>query len=456
MKPIIIAGGVAAGMSAASSLKREIPEAEVIVYTKEDYISYGACGMPYYISGEIEYSDSLIVLTPEQAEKSRKVNVKTGHEVVGIDPESKQVSVKKRGVENEWQVEYEKLVIATGASSIIPNLENINLEGVFSLKEYQSGIEIRSFIENKNPKNAVIIGGGYIGAEMAESLGKRGINVTLVEALPQVLTLLDSDMSKLVQSELEANDVTVYTGKKVTAIKGSKKAEGAILDDGTSVPADMVMVSIGVKPNTEIAEKAGIQLGDRRAIVTDRYQRTSYPDIFAAGDCAASYHTLLKQMVYIPLALPANRQGKLCAENITAEIKQKEFSPFPGVLGTAMTKVFNIEIGKTGIGDADIQKYQLSNIDSVKIQSMDKAGYYPGSSRMWVKLYFDKQTGIIVGAQIVGRNNTVLRLNTLVAAITAQMTVQQVYNMDTGYAPPFSPVWDPVLIAARKATKRLT
>lgn len=454
MKPVVIVGAVAAGMSAASALKRLMPETEVMVFGREEYISYGACGMPFYVSGEIKDVNRLIVLKPEKAREERGIDLKTAHEVLKIDRASHCVEVKNLKTGEVFTQEYERLVMATGARAMMPALENSSLEGIFPLKELADSIKINRYIEEKKPQKAVVIGGGFIGVEVVESFRKRGMDVTLVEAASGVLSVMDTQMAQRVAEEIQRNHVELYVNEKVTGFIGKDQVSGVKLESGKTLPADLVLMSIGVAPNTEIAAEAGLELGARKAVKIDEYLKTSDPFIYAAGDCAVVYHQLLGDYQYVPLALGANRQGRMAGENIAAELMGQELKKFPGILGTAMTKVFDFEVGKTGIGAQEKERYKLENIESVEIKYVAKAGYYPERSKIWVKLYFEADTEILVGGQIVGQNGSVLRLDILVTAIHARMRLSDIYNMDLGYCPPFSPVWDPILVAAKAGMKK--
>ncbi|HRW81190.1 MAG TPA: FAD-dependent oxidoreductase [Desulfomonilia bacterium] len=382
------------------------------------------------------------------------MDLKTRHEAVSINRETQTVTV--RNLQDGMYLEqgYGILVLATGARAVMPDLPGIDLPGVFPMKEFQDGIDLKSFLENQKPGKAVIIGGGYIGVEVAESFRGTGMDVTVVEALPRIMAIMDDDMSLLVGAELKKNGVEVITGRKVIGLDGDTQVRAVKLDDGTSVEADCVLVSIGVAPNNEMAVTAGLELGPRGAIQVDRYQRTSDPHIFAAGDCCTVYHRLLCRDVFIPLGLTANRQGRMCGENIVLEMQGEKLKPFPGVIGTAVTRVFGLEIAKTGIGQVEVDRHGLRHISDVKIKARTLPGYFPGSSDLWVKLFFEDDSRVIVGGQIIGGPGSALRINTVVAAATKAMRLDELYTLDTAYAPPISPVWDPLLIAARSAMKR--
>ena len=453
MKPVVIAGAVAAGMSAASVLKRTLPDQQVTVYGKEEHISYGACGMPYFIGGEIESYEKLAVLSPEKAREKRGIDLHVRHEVAAIDRERHVVEVRNLDSGETFEQEYEKLIIATGARAVMPPIPGADLDGVLPLKELGDSIDLDAYLSRQKPERAVIIGGGYIGVEAAEAFRNRGIETTIVEALPRILNIVDEDMSDLATKEIEAQNVTVKTGTKVVSITGSDRVEGVELESGEKLPTDVVLMSVGVRPNTEVAEAAGIELGEKKAVMVDRYLKTNDPDIYAAGDCAVAYHNVLARPVHIPLALPANRQGRMAGENIAAELTGKKLDTFPGVLGSAMIKIFDGEVAKTGIGQTEIDTYGLKEVDSVSIKSHTLAGYYPGAQPIWIKLYYHSRTKRLMGGQIYGSGRSVLRINILATAITAGMRLEDLYEVDMGYAPPFSPVWDPLLVAARQGMK---
>ncbi|HPR52183.1 MAG TPA: FAD-dependent oxidoreductase [Deltaproteobacteria bacterium] len=381
------------------------------------------------------------------------ITLKTRHEVLSIHREKKKVEVKDLESGRTFEQEYSKLVIATGARAIMPPLPGIDLKEVFPMKEFQDGIDLKAFIEREKPKKGVIIGGGYIGVEVADSFRNIGMEVCVIEAMPRIMAIMDDDMSELVAGEMRQNSVEIITGKKVVGIEGDDHVSSVRLEDGTVVETDCVLMSIGVAPRSEIADQAGLELGARKAIKVDRYLRTSDPDIYAAGDCSTVYHRLLCEHVFIPLGLTANRQGRMCGENIVSEITGRKLKPFPGIIGTAVTKVFAYEIAKTGIGQADIDRYGLRHISSVKIKAKNLPGYFPGASDLWLKLYFEDESKVIVGGQIIGRTGSALRINALVAAITKSMRLDELYTLDMAYAPPFSPVWDPLLIAAKVGMK---
>ncbi len=409
--------------------------------------------MPYYVSGLIHKSDQLLALSPEEAINKRGIDLRTRHEVTRIDRPAKRVAVHDLETGNTFEQEYEKLILAIGARAIRPDMPGIDLPGIFTLKEFQDVLDLKGFMEHVKPTRSVIIGGGYIGIEVAEAFVSLGMDVTMVEALPRIMSIMDEDMSRLAEEEMAGNFIKIITARKVVGFRGSGRVRKVILDGGDSLDADCVIMSIGVVPNSDLAMKAGLELGERGAIKTDRFQKTSDQDIFAAGDCAASYHRVLKQDVFIPLGLTANRHGRMCGENLVAELAGEAMKPFPGIMGTAIAKVFDLEMGKTGIGQSDIDRYKPSGISSVAVKARNLPGYYPGSSDLWVKLYFHEASGVIMGGQVVGKGGVAMRLDTLVAAVSAGMTLEDLYGLDMAYAPPFAPVWDPLLVAAKAGMK---
>ncbi|PKL14370.1 MAG: NADH oxidase [Spirochaetae bacterium HGW-Spirochaetae-6] len=371
------------------------------------------------------------------------------HEVTHIHRDRNKVTVRDLSNDTVFDQEYEKLIIGTGARAQKPDMPGTGLAGIYFMKQLQDALDIREFIKKEKPRRVVIMGGGYIGLEASEAFGRLDMDVTLVEARPRIMEIMDEDMSEVIADEMRKRSVKILTGRKVIGFEGNGRVREVLLDDGHSLEADFVLTSIGVVPNSEIAGEAGLELGEKSAVKVDEYLKTNDPDIYAAGDCSLVFHRVLKEYVYIPLALGSNRQGRMCGENIVAELAGKQMKPFPGILGTAVTKYFDCEIGKTGIGQTEIKRYNLEHIGSVKVKAGNLPGYYPGASDMWVKLFFEDDSKILVGGQIVGKGGSVLRLDAMVAAISARMSLNDVYSLDMVYAPPFSTVWNPILIAAR-------
>jgi NADPH-dependent 2,4-dienoyl-CoA reductase/sulfur reductase-like enzyme len=395
-----------------------------------------------------------VALHPEDAVQERGIDVRTLHEVVSLDRGSRLLTVRNLRTGRFTQEEYGVLVLATGAGPVLPQAPGLDLPGVFSLKEFQDGIGLKAFISNQRPARAVILGGGFIGVEMAESFTRLGMEVTIVDAASRVLPAMDPQVSAMLADELRKAGVRVVTGRKVSAIEGDVSVRSVILDDGSSLDAGCVLLSIGVSPNSEVAGEAGLALGPRGAVSVDRYQRTSDPDIFAAGDCCTVYHRVLCRDVYMPLGLTANRQGRTCGMNVAALLKGGMFRPFPGVVGTAVIRVFDLEVARTGIGTSEMELYDLRHISSTVIMAKTMPGYFPGSSDILVKLFFEDDTGVVVGCQIAGGPGSALRIDTAAAAVTMRMRLDELYALDTAYAPPISPVWDPLIVAAKAAMRQ--
>ena len=444
-KKLIVIGGDAAGMSAASKVRRDHPEREIVVFERGNHTSYSACGMPYYIGGLVDSEESLIVRKPEVFREKQNIDVRIRHEVIEIDMEKKCVKVKNLDQQKEFWEAWDDLLIATGASPIVPKMKNIDASGIFALSTLQSGIEVFNFIEKKNPRKAVIVGGGYIGIEMAEAFLDRSIDVKLIDMAPQLMTTLDQDMAAHILKYMTEQQVQVFLEEKLK--KFEKKEDGSIksvITDKQTLSADIVILGMGVKPNAELASQAGIKLGVNNAIQVNKRQESSAPNIWAAGDCAESFHLVTKKQVHIALGTVANKQGLVAGINIS-----KGNAEFPGVLGTAIAKFKELEISRTGITEKEAKELGLDYLTET-ITSVTPAGYYPGANKIHVKLVVEKQTNRIIGGQIVGLKGAAKRIDTIVTAITAGFTVQQLADLDLAYAPPFSTVWDPVQIAARR------
>jgi NADPH-dependent 2,4-dienoyl-CoA reductase/sulfur reductase-like enzyme len=443
-RKLIVIGGDAAGMTAASKIRREQPDREILVFERGNYTSYAACGIPYYIAGLVESEENLIARKPEVFREKQNIDVRIRHEVIEIDAGNKKVKIKDIEKDEVYSETWDDLLIATGASAVKPDLPGIDAKGVFALSTLQSGIDVFNYMKKKNPKKAVIVGGGYIGIEMAEALLDRDMDVTLIDMAPQVMTTMDKDMAELILEFMEKEGIKVFLEEKLTLFE--KDADGkikSVVTDKQSIPADLVILGMGVKPNSELAAGAGIKLGAGNAICVKKDLTTSVPHIWAAGDCAESYHLLKKQQVFVPLGTVANKHGLVAGINISGGNAE-----FPGVLGTTITKFRELEISRTGLSENEAKELGI-DYKSNTIEATTLSSYFPGTGKMTVKLIAEKESGRILGGQIVGVTGAAKRIDTIVAAITANMTVQQLVDMDLSYAPPFSPVWDPVQVAAR-------
>jgi NADPH-dependent 2,4-dienoyl-CoA reductase/sulfur reductase-like enzyme len=443
-RKLIVIGGDAAGMTAASKIRREQPKRGIIVFERGHHTSYAACGIPYYIAGQVESEEDLIARKPEVFREKQNIDVRTRHEVIEIDSGNKKVKVKDIEKDEVYTETWDDLLIATGASAVKPDLPGIDSNGVFALSSLQSGIDVFNYMKKNNPKKAVIVGGGYIGIEMAEALLDRDMEVTLIDMAPQVMTTMDMDMADLILEFMKEEGIKVFPEEKLSGFE--KDTDGkikSVITDKQNHPADIVIMGMGVKPNSELAAAAGIKLGAGNAICVKKDLTTSVPHIWAAGDCAESYHLLKKQQVFVPLGTVANKHGLVAGINISGGNAE-----FPGVLGTAITKFRKLEISRTGLSEKEAKEMGL-DYKSNTIEATTLSSYYPGTGKISVKLVIEKVTGRILGGQIVGTKGAAKRIDTIVATITGNMTVQQLVDMDLSYAPPFSPVWDPVQVAAR-------
>ena len=445
MEKIVVIGGDAAGMTAASKIRRENEKCEIIVFEKGRYTSYAACGIPYFIAGYVDKKQELIARTPKEFIEEYNIMVKILHEVVEIDTAKKEVIVKDLTSKKTFRESYDKLLIATGASPVIPPIDGISAKGIFSVSNLTDAQSIHNFIEKRKPKKAVVVGGGYIGIEMAEALLQQKISVSLIDMSPQIMNTLDEDIAEIIQKQMEKEGVKLYLSEKLTSFETNNDGEVAgVVTDKRKLPADLVILGIGVKPNSDLAKNAGLKLGEKDAVLVDKSMKTSDEFIWAAGDCATSWHLLKKQFVSIALGTIASKQGLIAGINMSGGDEKLD-----GVLGTAITKFNDFEIARTGLSEKEARELKLA-VKTAVIDTRTKPGYYPESEKITVKLVMDKKTTRIVGGQIVGFAGAAKRIDTIAAAITGKLTAHDIAYMDLSYAPPFSPVWDPVQIAARQ------
>ncbi len=444
---LVVIGGDAAGMSAASQAKRLNKNFDVIAFERGPHTSYAACGMPYFIGGLVHEERSLIARSPA-AFRANGIDARVLHEVEEIDVKNRQVRVRSLESGDVWLEPYDELVIATGAFPVKPNIPGIDASNVFTLAMLRDGIRLRQFVDDHEPKQAVVVGGGYIGLEMAEAFLQRGIATTMVEMMPEVMSTLDADMGRLVSAAVRASGVDLLLNEKVEAFETTSDRVVGVVTDRRSIKADIVVLGVGVRPNSQLAAESGIPLGITGAIWVDERQHTKIDHIWAAGDCAESVHLVSHQPIHIALGTVANKQGRICGINLGGGSAR-----FPGVLGTAITKICSTEVARTGLNESEARKAGF-DFSATTITSSTRAGYYPGSGKITVKVVSESATGRILGAQIVGAEGSGKRIDTFATAITAGMTVDEFEYLDLSYAPPFSPVWDPTQIAARKAVRR--
>ncbi|PCR88953.1 FAD-dependent oxidoreductase [Natrinema ejinorense] len=442
----VVIGGDAAGMSAASKAKREDPEREVIVFEKGEWVSYAACGMPYYIKGAVDDLDDLVTVTPEEFREERDIDLRTGAEVVAIDPEARTVTVETD--EETSEQPYDDLLVATGASAIEPPFEGLGLEGVFTIHDMDEADAIEDYATGRDLETAAIVGGGYVGIEMAEALSARGVDVHLYEMLPHVLQPFGETVAEVVEEHLREQGVDLHLETAVSGFVGDERVDGVRLEDET-VPADVVIVGVGVAPNTALVESAGIELGPTGAVATDEYGRTNDENVYAAGDNAEATHVVTGEPDHVPLALTANRAGRAIGRTVTGDP-----TPVGEIAGTAIVKAFDLGAARTGIVDEERAREAGFDPASVTISASSRAHYYPDGADLTVTLVADRESGTLLGGTVVGREGA-KRIDTVATALTAGMTVSELQNADLAYAPPFSPVWDPILTAAKVLAGKL-
>jgi NADPH-dependent 2,4-dienoyl-CoA reductase/sulfur reductase-like enzyme len=447
---LVVIGGDAGGMSAASQArKRRGPDdLEIVAFERGHFTSYSACGIPYWIGGSVETKEALVARTPEEHRKAG-IDVRMRHDVVGIDLDRREVIAHDLAGGGEVREGFDELVYATGAVPFAPEWARVRDEGVFGVQTLDDGAAIHAWLDrDPKPRRAVVIGSGYVGVEMAEAMIKRGLEVTLLEksAYPMAKTI-DPDIGALVQTAIHGLGIEIRTDAHVEGLEtGGGRVRGVVTADGV-LPADIVVLGLGVRPNTALAREAGLPLGVTGGVRTDlRMAVDGAEGIWAAGDCVETRHLLTGQPVHMPLGTHANKQGRVAGINIGGG-----YATFPGVIGTAATKVCELEVARTGLTEREASKVGYTYV-TASVESTSRAGYYPGAAMMTVKLIAERRTGVLLGAQIVGREEAAKRIDALAIAVWNRMTVEEMTALDLSYAPPFAPVWDPVLIAARKAT----
>ena len=440
---VVVIGGVAAGMSAASKLRRTDPDAEIIVYERGSFLSYGACGLPYYIGGWNDDPQKLIARTPE---KFREMGIETRlrHEVLKVDPSAKTVRVRDLDSGREFEDRWDRLMIAVGCRSAAPPVPGYDLPAVFSLRSMEDGMLLREVARLPGIRHVVIVGGGAIGVEMAEALTRLEKRVTLLEGAERLLRPFEPEFSELAAQELEKNGVTVKLRTRLQAIeeKGDRRV---VRTEGEEISCDLVLMAAGIRPETAFLKDTGIRLARNGAILVDREMRTSLPDVYAAGDCATCYHRVLEEDYYLALGTVANKTGRIAGANLAGGHEK-----FAGVLGTAAIKVFDLEMGRTGLSETEAQRLG-SPVKTKMVSTQDHPAYYPDPSPLFIKLIYDARTRRLLGANVAGPPDAVMRTDVFAVAIHAGMTTEELGMTDLAYAPPFASVWDAVHIAANAA-----
>ena len=464
----VVVGGDAAGMSAASKAKRDDPSLEVVVFERGEWVSYGACGLPYYVKGEIQSLEDLVSVTPEQFREERDIDLRTGHEVVSIDPDDRTVTAERvdgsGGGERVVQ-SYDHLLLATGAAATVPSIAGVDLEGVYTLGSMSDGAELREYVARARSTHSLdqpdsgpacqyledctgpvgVVGGGYIGIEMAEALAEHDFEVHLFQRGERVLKGFGEATSEAVAEHLDDRTVQVYLGSEVEAFVGEDRIE-AVVTAEDRVEVEMALLGTGVRPRVDLATEAGIGLGETGAIATDAYRETNVPDVYAAGDCAEATHVVTGEPTYAPLALTANRHGRAVGQTVAG-------TPTKGgpVAHTAAVKAFDLEAARTGVIDHEAARRAGFEPVTRTITARSRAGYYPDGGDMTVTLTADADSGRILGASLHSEygEGAVHRSHAIVAALTEGATVSDLEEYDLAYAPPFNTTWDPVLVAAK-------
>jgi NADPH-dependent 2,4-dienoyl-CoA reductase/sulfur reductase-like enzyme len=465
-KPFVVVGGDAAGLSAASKCKREDPDRDVIVYEKSEWISYAHCGMPYYVKGEVERLGDLLSLSPDEVDE-RGIDLHRNHEVVDIDTEEQVVRV--RGPDGEFEQAYGDLLVGTGARARTAPIPGTELDDVFTMHHMDSAAELRAFLTAPEdgdrsafdadyvdvdgtiesylgrdpPETVAIVGGGYVGVEMAEAFQSRGLDTHLYQRSDRPAPPFGEAVGDCVVEALDAAGVELHLGIEVNALDGGGQVEEIDAADGR-LDIDLALVGIGIRPNTELVEDTSIDLGDSGAIAIDEYGQTSVEHVYAAGDCAEMTHAVTGDPDWVPLGLTANRAGRAVGQSVAGHPE-----PVGDIAGTAVLKAFDLECGRTGIVDHERAREAGFDPVSETITAGSRSGYYPGNAETTVTLVADSETGQLLGGTIAGEDRAAIRIDTLATALESDMTVAELERLDLAYAPPFSPVWDPVLVAAK-------
>ncbi|MBM7551403.1 CoA-disulfide reductase [Thalassobacillus pellis] len=443
MKYVII-GGDAAGMSAAMQIVRNSDNAEIVTFEKGSIYSYGQCGLPYVISGEINSTDDLIARTPETFREKYGIDARIRHEVTAVDCQLKKVFVTNLDTGEEFEESYDRLLIATGASPVCPPWEGADLPGVYHLKTIPDARAIMKHCQ-KDIENVTIIGGGYIGLEMAESFVKLGKSVRIIDRGSQIAKIFDSDMAELIHDEAQNNNIVLTLEESVEGFQGDKQVKQVITNKG-EYDTDLVLVAAGVAPNTSFLHGTGIYLTIKDAILVNAYMETNIKDVYAAGDCATQYHRIKEKQDYIPLGTHANKQGRIAGLNMVDKP-----TSFKGVVGSSIIKFCSLTLGRTGLSEREAGKLNFP-IETIRITSTDSAGYYPDAEKLELKIVFHRENQKVLGAQIIGKEGVDKRIDVLATALYHEMTIKELLDLDLSYAPPYNSVWDPIQQAARRST----
>ncbi|MDR3617636.1 MAG: FAD-dependent oxidoreductase [Candidatus Obscuribacterales bacterium] len=459
LKKIVIVGGVAGGMSAAARARRLSEKSEIIVLERSGYVSYANCGLPYFLGGEIESREDLVVQTPASLLNRFNLDIRVHHEVAEIDAKAKQVSIKNLTTGNTYRESYDDLILSTGASPIRPRVKGIDSAGVFALRSIEDVDSIQSWLDTQKPRRAVIAGGGFIGLEMAEQLTRKGLSVTLIDSKDQVLAPIDPEMAAHAHSELRKHGVKLVLGapisaflapeEKVSSVADTPKSCWVLAGDNAPVPADIVILGLGIRPEVSLARKAGLVIGKQGGIRVNEKLQTSSPHIWAVGDAIEVHHPLSGEWTLIALGGPANRQGRIAANNILGAS-----DAYCGTIGTAVLRIFDLTVASVGLNEGQLKTSTIP-YELVYVHPTNHASYYPGAARLDMKVLFHKETGVLLGAQVIGKDGTDKRIDVLATAIKAHMTIRDIAELELAYAPPFGSAKDPINLAGMTGTNLL-
>ena len=438
---LVVVGGVAAGTKAASRARRVDPGMEITVYQEEPEPSISECGLPYLLSGLVESRDRLVARTPEKFAE-QDIDVRVRHRVERIYPNTKTLSVRDLATGEVFEDSYDRLVVATGAGAVMPPIPGADLDGIFGLRFLTDADEIMAYVRDRPPGKAVVVGGGYIGLEVAENLCRLGMEVSLIEGEDRVAIAYGPEVSERVEAELERNGVSVFTGEKVEEFVGDGRVR-AVRFGGEEVEADLVIFGVGVRPSVELARQAGVEIGATGAIRVDKHMKTNLPDVWAAGDCVETTNLVSGEPAWVPLGDTANQMGRVAGTNAASGEGTLEF---PGVLGTGIFQVYDLGVGKTGLSEKEAEAAGYETV-SAGIEARDRAGYYPGAEKVFLKLIADTETGRLLGAESAGSGADKLT-DVCATAIWGGLSYPDLVNIDLAYSPPFGPALSPVIQAA--------
>jgi NADPH-dependent 2,4-dienoyl-CoA reductase/sulfur reductase-like enzyme len=440
---LVVVGGVAAGTKAASRARRLDPGMEITVYQEEPEPSISECGLPYLLSGVVQRRDQLVARTPEKfAEQG--IEVKVRHRVEGIHPNTKTLSVRDTTTGETFEDSYDRLVVATGARAVLPPIPGADLDGIFPIRFLTDTDRIMEYVRGRSPERALIVGGGYIGLEVAENLCRMGMEVALVEGEDRVALAYGNEVSERVEAELEAHGVGVFTGESVEEFVGNGRVR-AVRFGGTEREAELVILGVGIQPNVELARDAGAEVGPTGALRVDRRMRTAIPDVWAAGDCVETTNLVSGRPAWVPLGDTANQMGRVAGTNAASPAGEDTLE-FPGVLGTGIFKVFDLNVGKTGLSEREAADAGFDTV-SADIEARDRAGYYPGAEKVFLKLIADRASGRLLGAEAAGSSTDKL-IDVCATAIWGRLSYPDLIDLDLAYSPPYGPALSPVIQAA--------